>query len=130
MVTERIIFWSIIAICTIVFIVIFSGLLKSFNKLLKKAEKHGEEVRKRQELLNNSTSNPRTFYEVIIEPSCGSDLSDVLKEMKILSTFIKLPVCAVFNNRKLYITAETDLDEVVRCYHRCINTINVKVMKP
>ena len=45
--TGEIIFWSVIAICAIVFIVIFSILLKEFRKLLKRAEKYGEEVRKK-----------------------------------------------------------------------------------
>jgi len=34
--TEKIIFWTVIAFCVIVFVVIFSGLLKEFGKLLKK----------------------------------------------------------------------------------------------
>lgn len=122
--TGEIIFWSVIAICATIFIVIFSMLLKDFGKLLKKAEKHGEEVKKKQKLHNNS--KPKTFYEVIIEPSSGSELPDVLKEMKILSSFIKLPVCAVFNNKKLCVTSATNLDEVVSCFYNDIDTDNVR----
>ncbi|MBE6443632.1 MAG: hypothetical protein E7020_03070 [Alphaproteobacteria bacterium] len=122
--TGEIIFWSVIAICAIVFIVIFSILLKEFRKLLKRAEKYGEEVRKKTKALNNG-SKPKTFYEVIIEPSSGSDLSDVLKEMKILSTFIKLPMRAVFNNKKLPITSTTNLDVVASCYYKNIDIKNV-----
>ena len=122
--TGEIIFWSVIAIYAIVFIVIFSILLKEFRKLLKRAEKYGEEVRKKIKALNNG-SKPKTFYEVIIEPSSGSDLSDVLKEMKILSTFIKLPMRAVFNNKKLPITSTTNLDVVASCYYKNIDIKNV-----
>ena len=90
----------------------------------KRAEKYGEEVRKKTKALNNG-SKPKTFYEVIIEPSSGSDLSDVLKEMKILSTFIKLPMRAVFNNKKLPITSTTNLDVVASCYYKNIDIKNV-----
>lgn len=106
----------------IVFIAIFSMLLKEFGKLLKKTEEYGDKVKKKQNLHNDK---PKTFYKVIIEPSSGSDLSDVLKEMKILSTFIKLPVCAVFNNKKLCITSTTNLDDVVSCYYNNVDTDSV-----
>ena len=119
--TEKIIFWTVIAFCVIVFVVIFSGLLKQFGKLLKK----GEELKKQQKLHNNSSNGPKTFHEVIIEPYSGSELSDVLREMKILSTFIKLPVRAVFNNKKLRITSTTNLDEVVSCYYNNVDTDSV-----
>ena len=123
--TEKIIFWTVIAFCVIVFVVIFSGLLKKFGELLKKAEKHGEELKKQQKLYNNSSNGPKTFHEVIIEPYSGSELSDVLREMKILSTFIKLPVRAIFNNKKLRITSTTNLDEVVSCYYNDVDTDSV-----
>lgn len=120
--TNEIIFWSVIAFCAITFFVIFGALLKVFGKQLKKAEKYSNEVKKKQKLHGDK---PKTFHEVIIEPYSGSDLSDVLKEMKILSTFIKLPVRAVFNGKKLCITSVTNLDEIISCYYNNIDTDNV-----
>ncbi len=120
--TNEIIFWSVITIAAVVCIVIFCTRLKDFNNVLKDAKEYGDELKKK---LKPHNGKPKTFYEVIIEPSSGSDISDVLKEMKILSTFIKLPVRAVFNNKKLCITSATNLDEVISCYYNNIDTDNV-----
>lgn len=56
------------------------------------------------------------FCQVAIVPSYGSSLMDVLKEMKSLSEFVGLPVCAVYNNKKLCITPTADIDVIARCY--------------
>lgn len=56
------------------------------------------------------------FYETIIEPSAGSDLADVLKEMKALSGIIGMPVLAEFNGKKLQVTSETDVDDILKCF--------------
>lgn len=121
---DEIIFWSMIAIALITFVVIFSALLKEFKKLLKKAEKRGEEIQKLR--TDNYGNKPKTFREVIIEPSSDSDIFDLLKEMKLLSAFIKMPVCAEFNNKELRITPTTDIDKTVHCFRCNIDTDSVR----
>ena len=65
------------------------------------------------------------FYEVVIEPSAGADISDVVKEMKSLSEIIKMPVCAKFNGKNLRIMQTTDVDDTVNCFWRNIDTGSV-----
>ena len=114
--TEEIIFWTMLAVPAIIIVIIFVRLLKEFNKLLKKAEK----------IKNfNNHSRPGTFYEVIIEPSSGCDISEVIKEMKSLSEIIGMPVCAEFNGKNLRITSATDVTHTVNCYWKGIDTDSV-----
>lgn len=114
--TEAIIFWAMLAVPTIVFVIIFVRLLKEFNKLLKKAEK----------IKNfNDYSRPKTFCKVIIEPSSGRDISEVIKKMKSLSEIIGMPVCAEFNGKNLRITSATDVTHTVNCYWKGIDTDSV-----
>lgn len=67
----------------------------------------------------------KCFYEVIIEPSAGSDISDVVKEMKSLSEIIGMPVRAKFNTKELRITPTTDIVHTVNCFWKDINTDSV-----
>ncbi|MBO5284652.1 MAG: hypothetical protein J6B00_02120, partial [Alphaproteobacteria bacterium] len=63
--------------------------------------------------------------EVIVEPSSGSEISDVVKEMKSLSEIIGMPVCAEFNGKNLRITSATDVTHTVNCYWKGIDTDSV-----
>ncbi|MBP3687289.1 MAG: hypothetical protein J6J35_02875 [Alphaproteobacteria bacterium] len=65
------------------------------------------------------------FREVIVEPSSGSEISDVVKEMKSLSEIIGMPVCAEFNGKNLRITSATDVTHTVNCYWKGIDTDSV-----
>lgn len=65
------------------------------------------------------------FREVIVEPSSGSEISDVVKEMKSLSKIIGMPVCAEFNGKNLRITSETDVAHTVNCFWKGIETDSV-----
>ena len=65
------------------------------------------------------------FYEVVIEPSAGADISDVVKEMKSLSEIIKMPVCAKFNGKNLRITQTTDVAFAVNSFWKNIDTDSV-----
>ena len=67
----------------------------------------------------------KCFHEVIIEPFSGSEISDVVKEMKSLSEIIGMPVCAEFNGKKLRITSETDVAHTVNCFWKGIETDSV-----
>ena len=67
----------------------------------------------------------KCFYEAIVEPSAGSDLADVLKEMKALSGIIGMPVLAEFNGKKFRITSETDVDDIFKCFWMGIDTDSV-----
>ena len=67
----------------------------------------------------------KCFHEVIIEPFSGSEISDVVKEMKSLSEIIRMPVCAEFNGKNLRITSETDVAHTVNCFWKGIETDSV-----
>ena len=67
----------------------------------------------------------KCFHEVIIEPFSGSEISDVVKEMKSLSEIIGMPVCAEFNGKNLRITSETDVAHTVNCFWKGIETDSV-----
>ena len=65
------------------------------------------------------------FHEVIIEPFSGSEISDVVKEMKSLSEIIGMPVCAEFNGKNLRITSTTDITHTINCFWKGIETDSV-----
>ena len=67
----------------------------------------------------------KCFHEVIIEPFSGSEISDVVKEMKSLSEIIGMPVCAEFNGKNLRITSTTDITHTINCFWKGIETDSV-----
>ena len=67
----------------------------------------------------------KCFHEVIIEPLSGSEISDVVKEMKSLSEIIGMPVCAEFNGKNLRITSTTDITHTINCFWKGIETDSV-----
>ena len=75
------------------------------------------------------TENFQCFNEVVVEPNEYSGPWLVLKEMKLLSENIGLPVRAKFDNRELLITATTDIDHALYCFHHKIDTDSVKYCK-
>ena len=75
------------------------------------------------------TENFQCFNEVVVEPNEYSGPWLVLKEMKLLSENIGLPVCAKFDHRELLITATTDIDHALYCFHHKIDTDSVKYCK-
>ena len=75
------------------------------------------------------TENFQCFNEVVVEPNEYSGPWLVLKEMKLLSENIGLPVRAKFDHRELLITATTDIDHALYCFHPMIDTDSVKYCK-
>lgn len=58
----------------------------------------------------------KTFYEVIIEPNAGDDLSQTVQEMSALSKTIEMPVCAKFNGYNLRVEPDSDPVKVANEY--------------
>lgn len=83
------------------------------------------QILERMKEVCKDTRNFKCFCEVTIDPSVGSYISDVVKEMKYLSEILGLPVCAKFNNKNLRITPTTDLDHTIRCFWKGINTESI-----
>lgn len=75
------------------------------------------------------TENFQCFNEVVVEPNEYSGPWLVLKEMKLLSENIGLPVRAKFDHRELLITATTDIEHTLYCFHHNIDTDSVKYCK-
>ena len=75
------------------------------------------------------TENFQCFNEVVVEPNEYSGPWLVLKEMKLLSKNIGLPVRAKFDHRELLITATTDIEHALYCFHHKIDTDSVKYCK-
>ena len=101
------------------FNVTFTGYFKFFD-----AEDPKWIIEKMKDL-HKSSKELKSFYEVIIEPTSGSTIWNVLKDMKSLSELIGMPVCAKLNDRNLRITPTTDIDDTARCFFSDIDTDSV-----
>jgi len=118
---EEIFFWGIIAIAAVVFIIIFNMLMSDFRKLMQKSDVYSEFLAKSKTLC---FAPPKQHNEVFVGIITDSEFSDILTEMKTLSELIRMPVCTIVNKKKLRITPNTDINNILNHFQENINIKN------
>ena len=121
-------FWLIITVCLVIFAFIFGALLNGFSAHLTAADEYNKAWKQKQK--QGSSDKPKSFDEVIIEPSTDIPVHIVVHEMKVLSLFIDTPVCAEYKGKKFRIIPTTDVDYTVYCFYNNIDSDSVKSKQP